>query len=71
MAKELRSACCRAEVLVKGKTTHYYTCTECGDACDVTQEDTAKTTTKDRAIDAPPRDKMMRQPPVKKGKKRG
>ncbi len=61
MAKILLSMCCDAEALVRGKTTHYYTCSACGEPCDVTQED-AETKSVERA----PRDKMMRRAKVRR-----
>lgn len=32
------SDCCGAEVEVKGKTTNYYVCTDCGDHCNGLEE---------------------------------
>ncbi|MCA9313797.1 hypothetical protein KDA08_05815, partial [Candidatus Saccharibacteria bacterium] len=29
-----KSNCCNAATTVRGNTTHYYTCNECGKACD-------------------------------------
>ena len=34
----LLSDCCSAYVSVKGKTTNFYTCDKCGEACDVHKE---------------------------------
>jgi hypothetical protein len=30
-----RSLCCNSKVVVRGKTTMYYVCLKCGEACDV------------------------------------
>lgn len=56
MERILLSVCCDAEVLMGGKTTRYYVCVKCGEACDVTMEtpDTKK------AVRRPRRDKMVR-----------
>jgi hypothetical protein len=32
--KDWRSECCNAEVVVAGKTTHYYICIKCNNICD-------------------------------------
>ena len=33
-----KSNCCNAATTVRGNTTHYYTCNECGKACDISLE---------------------------------
>lgn len=54
----LLSFCCDAEVIVRGRTTHYYECPKCGHACDVYE--------REKSIDEAPRDKMVRR-----GKRKG
>jgi len=47
----LLSLCCDADVVMGGRTTHYFTCVRCGKSCDVYHAE--------KGVERPARNKMV------------